>query len=101
MEAESIHIIREAIIDAKNPVMLYSLGKILLSFSLGFKSLYPKPVPFPLLHVDTKWKFNEMYKFGDYIPQNYPVKLIVYVNTDGAKKKLILLLMDQTFILIL
>ena len=89
LEAESIHIIREAIIDAKNPVMLYSLGKdssVLLHLAL--KAFYPKPVPFPLLHVDTKWKFNEMYKFRDYIPQNYPVKLIVYVNTDGAKRKI-------------
>ena len=89
LESEAIHIIREAVIDAHNPVMLYSLGKdssVLLHLAL--KAFYPKPIPFPLLHVDTTWKFREMYKFRDYISKTFPVELIIFVNNDGIKQKI-------------
>ncbi len=89
LESESIHIIREAVIDSQNQVMLFSLGKdssVLLHLAL--KAFYPKPIPFPLLHVDTTWKFKEMYKFRDYVSKTFPVEMIVFVNIDGTKQKI-------------
>ena len=87
LEAESIHIIREAYAEAHNPVMLYSLGKdssVLLH--LAKKAFFPGKIPFPLLHVDTLWKFKEMYDFRDKIAKELDVELLVYTNPEGKKK---------------
>src|SRR6516162_633567 len=66
LESESIHILREVVAEAGNPVMLYSIGKdSSVMLHLARKAFYPSPVPFPLLHVDTTWKFHEMYAFRD------------------------------------
>jgi sulfate adenylyltransferase subunit 2 len=89
IEAEAIHIIRETISEASNPVMLYSVGKdsaVLLH--LVKKSFYPASPPFPLLHVDTGWKFNEMYQFRDLISKNAGMDLIVFKNVDGVNKNI-------------
>ena len=68
LEAESIHILREAVAEAENPVMLYSVGKdSSVMLHLARKAFYPAPPPFPLLHVDTRWKFQEMYLFRDHM----------------------------------
>ena len=64
LEAESIHILRETVGEAENPVMLYSIGKdSSVMLHLAIKAFYPSPPPFPLLHVDTTWKFRDMYAF--------------------------------------
>ena len=87
LEAESIHIIREAYAEAHNPVMLYSLGKdssVLLH--LAKKAFFPGKIPFPLLHVDTLWKFKEMYDFRDKIAKELDVELLVYTNPEVKKK---------------
>ncbi|MGC1965729.1 MAG: sulfate adenylyltransferase subunit CysD, partial [Candidatus Acidiferrales bacterium] len=84
LEAESIHIIREAVAESDNPVMLYSIGKdssVLLH--LAFKAFYPAKPPFPLLHIDTTWKFREMIAFRDARACDLGVELIVHVNRDG------------------
>lgn len=89
LEAESIHIIREAYAEAQNPVMLYSLGKdssVLLH--LAKKAFFPGKIPFPLLHVDTLWKFKEMYDFRDKIAKELDVELQVYTNPEGKKKNI-------------
>ena len=66
LEAESIHIMREVVAEAENPVMLYSIGKdSSVMLHLALKAFYPAKPPFPLLHVDTTWKFREMYAFRD------------------------------------
>ena len=86
LEAESIHIIREVASEAENPVLLYSIGKdsaVLLH--LAMKAFYPAPPPFPLLHVDTTWKFSEMISFRDALPDRLGVKLLVHTNPDGLK----------------
>jgi len=87
LEAESIHILREAVAEAANPVMLYSMGKdssVLLH--LARKAFFPAPLPFPLLHIDTTWKFREMYTFRDRIASEPGIRMMVYVNEDGLKK---------------
>ncbi|MCL4553343.1 MAG: sulfate adenylyltransferase subunit CysD [Candidatus Marsarchaeota archaeon] len=84
LEAESIEIIREAISEAENPVMLYSVGKdssVLLE--LAQRAFYPAPVPFPLLHIDTTWKFREMIKFRASIAKSLGLKMITYTNVEG------------------
>ena len=69
LEAESIHIFREAVAESERPVMLYSLGKdSSVMLRLAQKAFFPSPLPFPLLHVDTTWKFREMYEFRDDVP---------------------------------
>lgn len=84
LEAESIYILREVVAEFNNPVMLYSIGKdSSVMFHLARKAFYPGPIPFPLLHVDTGWKFQEMYNFRDYITQKYHVKMIVHKNNNG------------------
>lgn len=88
LEAESIHIIREAVAECKAPVMLYSIGKdssVLLH--LARKAFAPGPLPFPLLHVDTGYKFREMYQFRDYFTKKIGARLIVRKNEepDAAK----------------
>ena len=85
LEAESIHIIREVAATANNPVMLYSIGKdSAVMLHLARKAFYPAKLPFPLLHVDTQWKFKEMIKFRDEIIQKYDLDLLVHINPDGA-----------------
>jgi sulfate adenylyltransferase subunit 2 len=81
LEAESIHIIRETAAEFANPVMLYSIGKdsqVLLH--LARKAFHPAPLPFPLLHVDTTWKFREMYAFRDSFTAKHGLKLLVHQN---------------------
>ncbi|MEI7712603.1 MAG: sulfate adenylyltransferase subunit CysD [Rhodospirillales bacterium] len=86
LEAESIYIFREVAATAENPVLLYSIGKdsgVLLH--LAMKAFYPAPLPFPLLHVDTTWKFREMIAFRDRRAKELGVLLIVHVNEDGLR----------------
>ena len=87
LEAEAIEIMREVAATARNPVMLYSIGKdsgVLLH--LAAKAFYPAPPPFPLLHVDTTWKFADMIRHRDAIAERYGVRLIVHINEDGVKR---------------
>ena len=89
LESESIFILREAFSESKNPVMLYSIGKdSSVMLHLAKKAFYPGKVPFPLLHVDTKWKFQQMYAMRDKIAKDPNVDLIVYSNPDGIKKNI-------------
>ena len=89
LEAESIFIIREAYAEAKNPVMLYSLGKdSSVMLHLAKKAFFPGKIPFPLLHVDTLWKFKEMYEFRDKIAKELDIDLIVYTNPEGKKNNI-------------
>ena len=84
LEAESIHIMREVVAEADNPVMLYSIGKdSAVMLHLARKAFYPAPPPFPLLHVDTTWKFQAMYAFRERIVDEYGLELIRHVNPDG------------------
>jgi sulfate adenylyltransferase subunit 2 len=87
LEAESIYIIREAMAESENPVMLYSIGKdscVLLHLAL--KAFYPAKFPFPLLHVDTTWKFRDMIEFRDQRARELGLELIVHVNRDGLAR---------------
>lgn len=89
LEAESIHIIREAYSEAKKPVMLYSLGKdSSVMLHIAKKAFFPGSLPFPLLHVDTLWKFKEMYKFRDDILKNEDIELHVFTNPEGIKNNI-------------
>jgi len=84
LEAESIHIIREVAAECRNPVLLYSIGKdssVLLH--LVRKAFYPSPPPFPLLHIDTGWKFREMIAFRDETVRRHGLSLIVHINEDA------------------
>jgi len=86
LEAESIHIFREVAAEFDNPVMLYSVGKdssVLLH--LARKAFAPGKIPFPLLHVDTTWKFHEMIAFRDEIAKKHDLNLLVHINPDGLK----------------
>ncbi|MFM7188983.1 MAG: sulfate adenylyltransferase subunit CysD [Armatimonadota bacterium] len=85
LEAEAIHIMREVAAEFKKPVMLYSIGKdsgVLLH--LAQKAFAPGRIPFPLLHVDTTWKFKEMYAFREEITQKYDLDLLIHRNPDGV-----------------
>ena len=87
LEAESIGILREVVAEFRNPVLLYSIGKdsgALLH--LAMKAFYPAPPPFPLLHIDTGWKFRDMIRHRDAMAQRYGVKLIVYTNPEGVAR---------------
>jgi len=87
LEAESIEIMREVVAEFKNPVMLYSIGKdSSVMLHLAIKAFYPSSLPFPLLHVDTTWKFREMIAFRDDTAQRLGLNLIVYVNQDGIAR---------------
>jgi sulfate adenylyltransferase subunit 2 len=89
LEAESIHIMREAVAEATNPVMLYSVGKdSSVMLHLALKAFYPSLPPFPLLHVDTTWKFREMITFRDQVAKNLGLKLLVHINQDGVRDKI-------------
>ncbi len=84
LEAESIHIIREVWAETDNPVMLYSIGKdSSVMLHLARKAFHPAPLPFPLLHVDTTWKFREMYAMRDRVATEPGLRLIVHVNPDA------------------
>src|SRR3954464_5672449 len=84
LEAESIEILREVAAAFDNPVMLYSIGKDSgVMLHLAAKAFYPSKPPFPLLHVDTTWKFADMIKHRDTIAERYGVKLIVHINEEG------------------
>lgn len=88
LESESIYIIREVAAEFKNPVLLYSIGKdSSVNLRLCQKAFYPGKIPFPLLHIDTGYKFKEMYEFRDYITKKIGVKLIVYKNEELEAQK--------------
>ncbi len=88
LEAESIHIIREVAAEFDNPVMLYSIGKdSSVMLHLALKAFYPAKPPFPLMHIDTTWKFKEMIKFREeYARKELGLDLIVHINEDGVKQ---------------
>ncbi len=87
LEAESIHIMREVVAEAERPVMMYSVGKdSAVMLHLARKAFYPSPPPFPLLHVDTTWKFQEMYKLRDRMAQESGMELLVYKNPEAVEK---------------
>lgn len=87
LEAESIHIIREVVAEFNNPVMLYSIGKdSAVMLQLALKAFYPAKPPFPLLHVDTTWKFRDMVEFRDrYIKEELGLELLVHINEEGRR----------------
>ncbi|WP_317933170.1 sulfate adenylyltransferase subunit CysD [Halioxenophilus sp. WMMB6] len=87
LEAESIHIIREVAAECRNPVMLYSIGKdssVLLH--LAMKAFYPSLPPFPIMHVDTTWKFREMIEFRDRLAKDLGLDMIVHINQEGVEQ---------------
>lgn len=85
LEAESIHIIREVVAEFENPVMLYSIGKdSSVMLHLARKAFWPAPPPFPLMHVNTTWKFKEMIQFRDQMAKEAGMDLIVHVNEEGV-----------------
>src|SRR6476646_7001010 len=87
LEAESIHILRETVAEADKPVMLYSIGKdSAVMLHLAKKAFFPSPLPFPLLHVDTTWKFKDMYALRDKVAAEPAIKLIVYRNPEALDK---------------
>ncbi len=86
LEAESIHIIREVAAEFQKPVMLYSIGKdSAVMLHLAQKAFYPGRLPFPLLHVDTTWKFREMIEFRDNMAKRYGFDLLVHINEEGTR----------------
>src|SRR5438477_577495 len=86
LEAESIHILREVVAECERPVMLYSVGKdSAVMLHLAVKAFYPAPPPFPLLHVDTTWKFRAMYEFRDRMVRQLGMRLLVHVNPEGLR----------------
>ncbi|MDC0861061.1 sulfate adenylyltransferase subunit CysD [Alphaproteobacteria bacterium] len=89
LENESINIIREVVSEASNPVMLYSIGKdSSVMLHLAKKAFYPSSPPFPLLHVDTRWKFQEMYQFRDLVSKQSKMELQIHINQEGIKNNI-------------
>ena len=89
LEAESIHIMREVVAECEHPVMLYSIGKdSAVMLHLAVKAFYPSKPPFPLLHVDTTWKFREMIQFRDVMAKKLGLDLIVHINPEGLAKNI-------------
>jgi sulfate adenylyltransferase subunit 2 len=87
LEAESIHIMRETVADAERPVMLYSIGKdSAVMLHLARKAFFPGPLPFPLLHVDTTWKFRDMYALREKVAADPAIKLIVHKNPEAERQ---------------
>ena len=87
LEAESIHILREVVAETERPVMLYSVGKdSAVMLHLARKAFYPAPPPFPLLHVDTTWKFRAMYELRDRMARESGMELIVYQNPEAKAR---------------
>src|SRR3954469_11958730 len=83
LEAESIHIMREVVAECERPVMLYSVGKdSAVMVHVARKAFYPSPPPFPLMHVDTTWKFKAMYELRDRMARESGMRLIVYKNPE-------------------
>src|SRR5512146_3154326 len=84
LDAESIHILRETVAEADKPVMLYSIGKdSAVMLHLAKKAFFPGPLPFPLMHVDTTWKFRDMYALRDKVGAEEGIELIVYKNPEA------------------
>jgi len=89
LEAESIYIIREVAAEFQNPVMLYSIGKdSSVMLRLAQKAFYPGKIPFPLMHVDTRWKFHEMIEFRDRMAKEIGFQLLVWTNPDGIAQNI-------------
>jgi len=87
LEAESIHILREVAAECDKPVMLYSVGKdSAVMLHLAVKAFYPAKPPFPLMHIDTRWKFRAMYEFRDSLPRRLGLDLIVHINPEGVAR---------------
>lgn len=87
LESEAIEIMREVVSDAQNPVMLYSVGKdSAVMLHLAKKAFFPSPPPFPLMHIDTTWKFQEMYKLRDKAAQHAGMELIIHQNPEAREK---------------
>src|SRR6266850_1164443 len=87
LEAESIAIMREVVAQAEKPVMLYSIGKdSSVMLHLARKAFHPAPPPFPFLHVDTTWKFRDMYAFRERMAREHDLDLLVHVNEDGLRR---------------
>jgi sulfate adenylyltransferase subunit 2 len=89
LEAESIFILREAVAEAERPVMLYSMGKDSSAMlHLARKAFFPSPPPFPLLHVDTRWKFRDMYELRDQVAREAGIEMLVHVNPDAIERNI-------------
>ncbi|WP_395651761.1 sulfate adenylyltransferase subunit CysD [Brevundimonas sp.] len=89
LEAESLHILREVVAEAERPVMLYSIGKdSAVMLHLAAKAFYPAPPPFPLLHVDTTWKFRDMYAMREASAARYGMELLVHKNPDAVARNI-------------
>ena len=89
LEAEAIYIMREVVAECENPVMLYSIGKdSSVMLHLARKAFYPEKLPFPLLHIDTGWKFKEMIEFRDKKVREYGLDLLVYQNEEGIRQNI-------------
>jgi sulfate adenylyltransferase subunit 2 len=87
LESESIHIMREVVAQARKPVMLYSIGKdSSVMLHLARKAFFPAPPPFSLLHIDTRWKFQEMYRFREKMAKESGMELLVHINPDGIAR---------------
>ena len=87
LEADSIHIFREVVAETDNPVLLYSIGKdSAVLMHIARKAFYPAKLPFPVMHVDTNWKFKEMISFRDQKAKEWDLELIVHKNPDGLKQ---------------
>ena len=89
LESEAIHIFREVVSEAKNPVFLYSIGKdSSVMLHLAIKAFYPAKPPFVFLHIDTTWKFKEMIQFRDQVMKKLDLDLIVHINKEGIERKI-------------
>lgn len=87
LEAEAIYIMREVAAQCEKPVMLYSIGKdSSVMLHLALKAFYPEKLPFPLLHVNTTWKFHEMIEFRDAVAEKYGVEMLEFINQEGLKQ---------------
>ena len=87
LESESIEIFREVVSEVKNPVMLYSIGKdSAVMLHLARKAFFPSKLPFPIMHIDTTWKFKDMYKLRDQIGEEDDIELIIYQNPEAKKR---------------
>ncbi len=87
LESESIHIMREVVSETQNPVLLYSIGKdSAVLMHIARKAFYPSKLPFPVMHIDTRWKFKEMISFREKIKNEYDLDMIVHINPDGVSQ---------------
>ena len=86
LEAEAIHIMREVVAEAENPVMLYSIGKdSSVMLHIAMKAFHPAKPPFPIMHIDTMWKFSEMIDFREKMANDLGLDLIVHINPEGKE----------------